>query len=76
MAILERQMEELQNLAAKNLPRSETYSFTLRGTKRPVQFTGGGSTKPQAIRKTEDDAGREPLFTPVEEVPQKNEGQS
>ena len=74
VAELERQVEELQNLAAKNLPRGETYNFTLRGIERPVQFTGGGSTKPQAIRKTEDDAGGEPLVKAVEEVQETNEG--
>ena len=76
VAVLEKQVEELQNHAAKELPVGVSYSFTLRGIENPIRFTGGGSTQPPAIRKTQDDAGRKPFFKTMEKVPKTNEAGS
>ena len=56
VAVLEKQVEELQNHAAKNLPVGVACNFTLRGIENPIRFTGGGSTQPPALREKQDDA--------------------
>ena len=75
VAVLERQVEELQELIAKTLLPGVAHSLTIRGIKNPIRFTGGG-TKPSALCKKQDDAGGESILTTVEEIPQEDEKRS